>query len=108
MLPASRIRLIVLIGASVLPSARFANAQERIWEPLLPGLSLPPGGLIVHLGTTDGEREINLAKGGQFIVHGLTEHANNVAGVRSRFAKAKVAGQAQVQAVKTWKSLPYP
>src|SRR5262245_61209973 len=101
-------RITCLIGVMLLMVSRSLPAQPAVAQPEPPEMKLAPGSLVVHLGTTDGEKEISLAKDGRFVVHGLLTQEGRVSGLRERLAKAKVAGLVQVQAVKEWKTLPYP
>ena len=66
-----------------------------------------PGGLAVHLGTTDGQIEIDLARGGRILVHGLALDAKSVAAARARIEAAGVYGLVSVERADSLRTLPY-
>ena len=58
--------MLILIGPAVL--ARGADERQL---DIAPGLAAK-GGLVVHLGCGDGRSMVEQARGGNFVVHGLT------------------------------------
>ncbi len=64
-------------------------------------------GLVVHVGTTDGRLEADLAASGSMLVHGLTHDAARLKASRSAIRAAGRYGMASLQLVRSYDRLPY-
>ena len=64
-------------------------------------------GLAIHLGTTDGQIEIELARNGSLVIHGLTNSSENLAAARAAIAAEGRYGLASVGRVESFAKLPY-
>ncbi len=70
------------------------------------GSHAPSAGLVVHLGTTDGQLEIALAKSGDTLVHGLTLSDASLQKTRQAITQANLYGLASVEKVSSFARLP--
>jgi len=95
----SRVLAAACLAVAMIASARTA-AQEA--PPIR------PGGLVVHLGATDGTLELDLARSGTTLIHALTNDPKVVSDLRLLFTKRKVASLVSVELARSWKTLPYP
>lgn len=66
-----------------------------------------PGGLCVHLGSTDGELEAALAQDGRFLVHGLTLSEEACERSRAAVRAKNLYGIASVERMQSLGVLPY-
>ena len=73
----------------------------------LPDFKDVRGGLIVHVGTTDGKLEIALARGGRRLVHGLAVDATSARAAREAIAAGGLYGLASVEVAGDLTKLPY-
>lgn len=94
-------RAILLLSALASASAGEPTAQEVLKAT---GVE---AGLAVHVGTTDGQLELGLAKGGTLLVHGLALDQRAVAEARAAIEAVGLYGLASVDGLHETKTLPY-
>ncbi len=64
-------------------------------------------GIAIHIGTSDGKLEQELASGGKYLVQGLTLKSTVRDQVQRQLQQNKLYGLASIQAVSSFKKLPY-
>ncbi|MCY3019506.1 MAG: hypothetical protein NTW87_10830 [Planctomycetota bacterium] len=98
-------RIVVLATVSTFcltpNTAKGQNAEEVLRAARL------TAGLVVHLGVSDGQLELDLAKGGRLLVHGLSEDEASQNKVRRKLTEAGVYGVASVELWSPQPKLPY-
>jgi len=67
----------------------------------------PPPGLCICVGTTDGEREIRIARHGRTVVQGLALSDESRQTAIRRIASAKLNGLISIERVASFESLPH-
>lgn len=94
---------LAVVGASGL-APHIAGGQSA--EDVLRASRLAAG-LVVHLGVSDGQLELDLAKGGRLLVHGLSEDEVSLNKARRKLTEAGVYGVASVELWHPQPKLPY-
>jgi len=98
-----------LVATTCVVCGSAHGAGEGSGEPVSPILAAADvnAGLAVHLGTTDGQMEIELAQGGRLLVHGLAADAESVQKARAAIRAKGIYGLASVERRASFDSLPY-
>jgi hypothetical protein len=96
--------LFIVLGWTAAADRRAAEADDVADIRRQTGIR---AGLCVHLGTTDGSLEADLAADGQLLVHGLTSDLKELQGARRTIHDRELYGLASVQYTASLKHLPY-
>jgi len=105
------------MGAALARNRRLVAAAAALAALALPALAQDAAeiargtgieaGLVVHVGSTDGRLEAELAKGGRRLVHGLALDDRARDAARTAIADAGLYGLAWVETAATLPRLPY-
>jgi len=96
--------LLIFVGRVTTPIDRAAGAAEANSVRQQAGID---AGLCVHVGTTDGSLEADMAADGQLLVHGLSTNAKRVVSARLTIRRRGLDGLASVESVASLRRLPY-
>jgi outer membrane protein assembly factor BamB len=99
--PVAALCLIALLSAGAAPGGEPATPAAELLK-----LSGAEAGLCVHVGTTDGKFEAELAKSGRFVVDGLAANAGGVEAARRHLRSEKLYGSVAVR-LRPKGGLPY-
>lgn len=95
----------ILVAATLATVARGAEPTDGSREAVAAtGIT---AGLCVHLGTSDGRLEADLARGGTMLVHGLAPDAASLEQARRTIRAAGLYGLASVERAAATAALPY-
>jgi hypothetical protein len=100
------LRRMALVAAVLLAMPRSIGAADDLAGSALRVAGIGSG-LVVHLGTTDGQLEVALSGDGQRLVHGLAADDKLIARAREAIVRSGAYGRVSVDAWNDHRRLPY-
>ncbi len=93
---------LLMLAAAV----SVAAGPDREWKDGLDQAGFS-GGLAIHIGSTDGQVELELSRGGRILVHGVTLDGDACQTARRAIAASGLYGAVSVERLGSFQRLPY-